>query len=56
MRQRSRPYLFSNTVAPAIVGATRQWVTQSLDKLKSAGVLEITRNEIIIHNLESLEE
>jgi CRP-like cAMP-binding protein len=40
----------------AIVGATRQWVTQSLDKLKSAGVLEITRSEIIIHNLESLEE
>ncbi len=40
----------------AIVGATRQWVTQSLDKLKSAGVLEITRTEIIIRNLESLEE
>lgn len=40
----------------AIVGATRQWVTQSLDKLKSAGVLEISRSEIIIHKLESLEE
>ncbi|WP_095590210.1 Crp/Fnr family transcriptional regulator [Actibacterium ureilyticum] len=40
----------------AIVGATRQWVTQSLDKLKGAGVLEITRTEIIIRNLESLEE
>ncbi|WP_413718695.1 Crp/Fnr family transcriptional regulator [Silicimonas sp. MF1-12-2] len=40
----------------AIVGATRQWVTQSLDKLKSAGVLEITRTEIVIRNLESLEE
>ena len=40
----------------AMVGATRQWVTQSLDKLKSAGVLEITRTEIVIRNLESLEE
>ena len=36
----------------AIVGATRQWVTQSLDKLKSAGVLEITRvhiHQITVH-------
>ena len=40
----------------AMVGATRQWVTQSLDKLKSAGGLEITRTEIVIRNLESLEE
>lgn len=40
----------------AIVGATRQWVTQSLDKLKAAGVVEITRSAIIIHDLEHLEE
>ena len=40
----------------AIVGATRQWVTQSLDKLKAAGVLDITRSAIIIHDLEHLEE
>ena len=40
----------------AIVGATRQWVTQSLDKLKSAGVLEINRTEIVIRKIESLEE
>ncbi|GAA6181860.1 MULTISPECIES: Crp/Fnr family transcriptional regulator [unclassified Shimia] len=40
----------------AIVGATRQWVTQSLDKLKAAGVVEITRTEIIIRDLEQLEE
>ncbi|MBA84041.1 MAG: cyclic nucleotide-binding protein [Rhodobacteraceae bacterium] len=40
----------------AIVGATRQWVTQSLDKLRTAGVVEITRTEIIIHDLEQLEE
>lgn len=40
----------------AVVGATRQWVTQSLDKLKSSGVLEITRTEIIIRSLDRLEE
>jgi CRP-like cAMP-binding protein len=40
----------------AIVGATRQWVTQSLDKLKDAGVVEINRNEIIIRDLRQLEE
>jgi len=40
----------------AIVGATRQWVTQSLDKHKNAGVLEITRSQIIIHKLASLEQ
>ncbi|WP_035262054.1 Crp/Fnr family transcriptional regulator [Actibacterium mucosum] len=40
----------------AIVGATRQWVTQSLDKLKAAGVVEITRSAIIIHDLQQLEE
>ena len=37
-----------------IVGATRQWVTQTLDKLRAEGVLEITRSEIIIHNFEEL--
>lgn len=37
-----------------IVGATRQWVTQTLDKLRADDVLEITRSEIVIHNLESL--
>lgn len=40
----------------AIVGARRQWVTQSLDKHKDAGVLDVTRTQIIIHRLESLEE
>lgn len=40
----------------SIVGATRQWVTQSLDKLKAEGVLEITRNEIVIYKLERLQE
>ena len=40
----------------AIVGATRQWVTQSLDKLKDAGVVEISRSEIVIRDLSQLEE
>ncbi len=38
-----------------IVGATRQWVTQSLDKMQQEGVLEVTRKEITILNLEKLE-
>lgn len=39
----------------AIVGATRQWVTQSLDRLKADGVLDISRTEIVIHRLDRLE-
>ncbi len=38
-----------------IVGATRQWVTQTLDKLRCEGVLEITRSEIIIHDFAALQ-
>jgi len=38
-----------------IVGATRQWVTQTLEKLRAEGVLEITRTEIIIHDIDALE-
>lgn len=38
-----------------IVGATRQWVTQTLDKLRAEGVLEITRSEIIIHDFNALQ-
>ena len=38
-----------------IVGATRQWVTQTLDKLRAQGVLEITRSEIIIHDFDALQ-
>lgn len=40
----------------AIVGATRQWVTQSLDKLKDAGVVEISRSQIVVRDLAQLEE
>ncbi|MEM7670635.1 MAG: Crp/Fnr family transcriptional regulator [Pseudomonadota bacterium] len=38
-----------------IVGATRQWVTQTLDKLRAEGVLEITRSEIIVHEFKALQ-
>ncbi|MEV8466922.1 Crp/Fnr family transcriptional regulator [Fluviibacterium sp. DFM31] len=37
-----------------MVGATRQWVTQSLDKLNDEGVLSVTRREIRIYDLEAL--
>lgn len=35
----------------AIVGATRQWVTQSLDKMQSEGVLQVSRKEIVISDV-----
>lgn len=37
-----------------IVGATRQWVTQSLDRLQSEGVLAVNRKEIIIEDMSQL--
>ncbi|MGV6850074.1 MAG: Crp/Fnr family transcriptional regulator [Marinibacterium sp.] len=39
----------------SIVGATRQWVTQSFEKFRAEGVLEINRSEIIIHDLRALQ-
>lgn len=38
----------------SIVGATRQWVTQSLEKLQKRGVLKISRKEIVIYDIEKL--
>jgi CRP-like cAMP-binding protein len=38
-----------------IVGATRQWVTQSLDKMQDEGVLQVSRKEIVIEKVEMLE-
>lgn len=38
----------------SIVGATRQWVTQSLDRLQSEGIVQVTRKEILISDLELL--
>jgi hypothetical protein len=40
----------------AIVSATGQWVTQSLGKHETAGVLDIIRSQIIIHKLESFDQ
>jgi len=40
----------------AIVGHTRQWVTQSMDQPTTAGPFQIARSEVIIHSLESLKE
>jgi CRP/FNR family cyclic AMP-dependent transcriptional regulator len=40
----------------SIVGASRQWVTQSLDKLQKQGVLEISRRQIKIFDIERLSE
>ncbi|MCV6596084.1 MAG: Crp/Fnr family transcriptional regulator [Mangrovicoccus sp.] len=37
-----------------MVGGTRQWVTQSLDKLEAEGVLAINRREIRIYQLGAL--
>lgn len=38
----------------SIVGATRQWVTQSLDRLQSEGIVQVTRKEILISDLNQL--
>lgn len=38
----------------SIVGATRQWVTQSLDRLQSEGIVQVTRKEILVSDLELL--
>jgi CRP-like cAMP-binding protein len=38
----------------SIVGATRQWVTQSLDRLQSEGIVKVSRKEISINDLSRL--
>ncbi len=40
----------------SIVGASRQWVTQSLDKLEKEGVLKISRRQIAIFDIARLSE
>jgi CRP/FNR family cyclic AMP-dependent transcriptional regulator len=37
-----------------IVGATRQWVTQSFEKLQKRGIVTVTRKDIRIKNIDSL--
>lgn len=39
----------------SVVGATRQWVTQSFDKFESDGLIEVNRAEIIIHDMDALQ-
>lgn len=46
----------TNEQIATIVGATRQWVTQSFDNLQKKGVLTITRHQIVVHHPESLVE
>ena len=46
----------TNEQIAAIVGATRQWVTQSFDNLQKKGVLSISRQQIVVHHPESLME
>ena len=46
----------TNEQIATIVGATRQWVTQSFDNLQKKGVLTITRRQIFVHHPESLME
>lgn len=46
----------TNEQIATIVGATRQWVTQSFDNLQKKGVLSITRQQIVVHHPESLVE
>lgn len=46
----------TNEQIATIVGATRQWVTQSLDNLQQKGVLSISRKEMVVHHREGLTE
>jgi len=40
----------------SIVGATRQWITQSFDRMQAEGVVTVSRKEITIHDVSKLEE
>ncbi|MEM8572294.1 MAG: Crp/Fnr family transcriptional regulator [Pseudomonadota bacterium] len=37
-----------------LVGATRQWVSQSMEKLEIRGIVSVFRKSIVIHDLEKL--
>lgn len=38
-----------------MVGATRQWVSQSMEKLAMRGLISVTRKAIVIHSVEKLQ-
>jgi hypothetical protein len=43
------------TAEPSIdIGATRQWVTTSLDRIREQGLIEISPHKIIIRDEEAL--
>lgn len=46
----------TNEQIATVVGATRQWVTQSFENLQKKGVLSISRHQITVHHPESLSE
>lgn len=46
----------TNEQIAMIVGATRQWVSQSFDNLQKKGVLTMSRKHMIIHHPECLSE
>jgi CRP/FNR family transcriptional regulator, cyclic AMP receptor protein len=46
----------TNEQIATVVGATRQWVTQSFENLQKKGVLSISRHQIIVHHPENLSE
>ncbi|MEM8554843.1 MAG: Crp/Fnr family transcriptional regulator [Pseudomonadota bacterium] len=58
-RQEGRKVIIDRTITyeqiATVVGATRQWVTQSLEKFRSEGVLEINRSAIIVHRIDALQ-
>ena len=39
----------------SVVGATRQWVTQTFEKLQAEGIVETNRAEIIVYDMEALQ-
>lgn len=39
----------------SIVGATRQWVTHTFEKLQSEGIMETSRSEITLYNIGALQ-
>lgn len=45
---------FTHEALAQMVGATRQWVTMTLDKFQSAGLITIGRCRMVIHDLEGL--
>ncbi len=39
-----------------IIGATRQWVTNTLARFQKSGLISINRNAIVVHRLDELDQ